>query len=182
MPTDEELVERSRAGDRSAFEELFIRYRDVVFNVAWSISGDREQAEDITQEAFVRAYRGLVGFRGESRFSTWLYRIVVNQAIRTKGVAGRRQRQETRIEDATMASGDLQPDGAAERSDLERRVRGALSELSPEHRAAVTLRYLERLDLQEIAEIVGCPVGTVKSRLFHALKNMSFLLRDLRDV
>lgn len=182
MPADEELVERCKSGDRSAFEELFTRHRDTVFGVAWSISGSREQAEDITQETFVKAFVGLPGFRGGSKFTTWLYRIAVNQALRTRTVCARRAEAEQPLQNSTLASEDKEPGEAAELSAMEASVRRAIAELPALHRAAITLRYLEGLDLAEVAEVMGSPIGTIKSRIYHALKKMSFVLRDWRDV
>ena len=181
MSADEDLVGRVNSGDRSAFEELFAKYRDTVFNLAASVSGSREQAEDITQEVFVRAYLGLSGFRGGSKFTTWLYRIAVNQSLRTKSVGFRRAEVEQAIDDLVLASDEPEPGEAAERSETERRVRRAILELSPAQRAVITLRYLEGLDIAEVADVLGSPIGTIKSRIHHALKRMSVGLRDLRD-
>jgi len=182
MPANDDLVERCRSGDRRAFEELFIKHRDMVFNVVWSISGDREQAEDITQETFVKAYLGFSGFRGGSKFSTWLYRIAVNQALRTKSTGMRRARAEQPLDDRVLPFDGPEPEEALRLSETERSVRRAICELPPAQRAAITLRYLEGLDLAEVAQIVGSPIGTVKSRIHHALKRMSVALGDLKDV
>ena len=181
MTSDEDLVQRCRSGDRSAFELLFTRHRDSVFNVALSISGNRELAEDITQEVFVRAYLGLSGFRGGCRFSTWLYRIAVNQALRMRSVGSRRAEKEQALDDVILTSDAPGPEESAERSETENRVRRAIADLPPAQRAVIGLRYIEGLDLAEVAEILGSPLGTVKSRVHHALKSMSFALRDLRD-
>ena len=181
MLTDAELVERFKSGERAVFEALFSKYQDMVFNIAWSISGDRELAEDITQEAFVKAYLGLSGFRGRSAFKTWLYRIAVNQSLRMRSRTVRRTEVEHQMEDMDLPSEEKAPDEAAETSEKERRVREAIAELPEAQRAAVTLRYLEGLELAEVAEVLGTPLGTVKSRIHHALKRISYLLRDWKD-
>ena len=181
MTSDEELVERCRAGDRDAFKLLFERHRDSVYNLAFGISHSPETAEDITQEVFVKAYVGLSGFRGRARFKTWLYRIAVNQSLRARSVGSRRADKEQPMEDVILPSHEPEPGDAAERSEIERRVRGAIRELPPVQRAVVSLRYIEGLDLAEVAEIMGSPLGTVKSRVHHALKSMSLTLRDMRD-
>ena len=181
MTSDEELVERCRSGERDAFELLFARYRDSVLNIAFGISHSREIAEDITQEVFVRAYAGLSGFRGGSKFTTWLYRIAVNQSLRTRSVAVRRIEKEQPMDDLSLVSSEPSPADEAERAETEERVRRAIHELPPPQRVVVSLRYLEGLDLAEVAEIVGSPLGTVKSRIHHALKSMSLALKDLRN-
>ena len=182
MLTDAELVERFKSGEKAVFEELFSRYQDMVFSIAWSMSGNRELAEDIAQEAFVKAYLGLSGFRGKSSFKTWLYRIAVNQALRMRSQTARRIEIEHQMEDMDLPSEEKAPDEAAESSEREKRVREAIAELPESQRAVVTLRYLEGLDLAEVAEVLGTPLGTVKSRIHHALKRISYLLRDWKDV
>ncbi len=154
----------------------------MVFNVAWSISGDREQAEDIAQETFVKAYLGLPAFRGASKFTTWLYRIAVNQALRMKSSRRRRTEMERPLDELVAASGHRQSGEVLELSEMEKSVRRAIAELPPAHRAAVTLRYLEGLSVAEVAEILGRPVGTIKSQIHHGLKMLSFALREWRDV
>jgi RNA polymerase sigma-70 factor, ECF subfamily len=181
MISDEELVERCRSGDRDAFELLFTRHRDSVYNLALGISRSAETAEDITQEVFVRAYIGLSGFRGRAKLTTWLYRIAVNQALRTRSVRSRRADKEQPMEDVVLPSREPEPEQAAERAEMEESVRRAIRELSPAQRAVVSLRYIEGLDLAEVAEIMGSPLGTIKSRIHHALKSMSLTLRDMRD-
>jgi len=181
MTSDEDLVRRCWSGDRGAFELLFTRHRDSVFNIALRISGNRELAEDITQDAFVRAYLGLSSFRGQAKLSTWLYRIAVNQALRTKSVGSRRAEKEQGMDDLVLTSDAPGPEKSAERSEIETRVRRAITELPPAQRAVISLRYIEGLDLAEVAAITGSPLGTVKSRIHHALRSMSPALKDLRD-
>ena len=182
MLTDAELVERFKSGEKAVFEELFSIYQDMVFNIAWGMSGNRELAEDITQEAFVRAYLGLSGFRGKSSFKTWLYRIAVNQALRMRGQSARRTDVEHLMEDIDLPSDEITPGEAAQISEMERSVREAIAELPEAQRTVVTLRYLEGLDLADVAEVLGTPLGTVKSRIHHALKRISHSLRDWTDV
>lgn len=181
MP-DGDLVQRFKSGDQSAFEGLYANHRDKVFNLAWSISGNREQAEDITQDTFMRAYIGLPNFRGNAKFATWIYRIAVNQSLRAKSRSVRRGNAEQPLEELDFAWKGPGPDEAAEFSVMEAAVRRAISSLPESQRTAVTLRYHTGLDLTEIAEVLGCPLGTVKSRIHHALRQLNHILREWKDV
>ena len=172
----ERLVQQAQAGDDQAFVALVDKYRDSIYNYVARMLHDRTEAEDIAQEAFVRAYQALPEFRGASSFQTWLYRIASNLAIDAARRRGRRRtlslEEPVSTDDGDVAREfpDEQP-GPFEQvrsSEVQQMVREAITELSPKLRAVVALYDLQGLSYQEIADILGCPVGTVKSRLFNA--------------
>ncbi len=181
---DRAAVAGARAGDAGAFETLVLRHQARIVNYASALVRDAGAAEDVAQETFVRAWRGLGGFRGESSFRTWLYRIASNVA-RTH--ADRRGRQ-ARFADRSLDDGDegLQaddvPSGApdAETALVTREaIDRALAELPEELRTALVLRDVEGLDYKEIAGVTGAPMGTVESRIFRARRRLRTLLRPL---
>lgn len=168
-PTDEELVRRARdRDDLAAFEELVRRHREGTYRVAARICRNGADAEDVTQEALVRAWRSLGSFRGDARFSTWLYRIVTNLALNrvTRG----RGREDATDEVPEPRGGGGEPDPAdraeaGERLDV---VLEALDALTPEQRACLVLREVEGLTYEELAEVLDTTVQAVKGRLFRA--------------
>lgn len=181
---DRAAVDDARAGDTGAFETLVLRYQARIVNYASALVRDAGVAEDVAQETFVRAWRGLDGFRGESAFKTWLYRIASNVA-RTH--VDRRGRQ-ARLADRSLDDGDeaLQAaDAASGAPDAEtafvtrEAIDRALAELPEELRTALVLRDVEGLDYKEIAGVTGAPLGTVESRIFRARRRMRTLLRPL---
>jgi RNA polymerase sigma-70 factor (ECF subfamily) len=174
--TDAELAAASGRGDRAAFGELVLRHQDRAFNLAFRLTGSHEDAADAVQEAFLKAYRGVRSFRRESSFYTWLFRIVMNE-VRSR----RRKGSSRRVEFSLDAAKDMDPPNAAgaesaapdpseEASRAERRriVEEALAGLEFDQRAIIALRDIEGRDYAEIAEVLGCPAGTVKSRLHRA--------------
>jgi RNA polymerase sigma-70 factor (ECF subfamily) len=175
---DAELVERVKSGHPEAFGELVLRYQDRLFNTCWRICGHMEDARDITQQAFLRAYEALPGFRHESGFYTWIYRVAVNLALSHRRSAARHRlasldgspQSGTQAENLTRDR--ITAADAAERSadtaDLQRAVAHALQELPEDDRAVLVLRDIEGFDYQEIAGILEVPTGTVKSRLHRA--------------
>ncbi len=161
---DEDLVRRAADGDREAFAVLFERYAPRVYRTVLRITGDAAEADDGTQEVFIRLHDQLHRFEGRSSFSTWIYRIAVNHALdRLRS----RDRRPERLDgfDAPAADSATLP---AEKGDLERAVTQALSGLSEKLRTALVLRYLEDLSYEEIADVLEVSVGTVKSRLSRA--------------
>jgi RNA polymerase sigma-70 factor (ECF subfamily) len=177
---DAGLVEQCRNGDLAAFGRLVTKYQDRVLNTCWRMSGSREAAEDLTQEAFVRAFEALGQFAGRSQFSTWVFRIAINLAISAK--RKERGRRTSSLDDERGRLGDGTRASAAERlasleptpadcllsKEREGRVLAALAEIDEESRTVVVLRDVEGLSYDEIAGILDVPVGTVKSRLHRA--------------
>ena len=178
------LVLQFQAGATDAFDLLVERHRSRMFHLACRLVGP-EDADDVTQEVFIAAYRSLRGFRGQARFSTWLYRIALN--VCSRAVKSRTLRS-SRLPAAQSAGEDLQeepeipdtthdPERLALRVELQEHVRQAIAALPEKHRTVIVLRDLQQLSYQEIAEIAGCPVGTVRSRLHHATAGLARRLR-----
>ncbi len=182
------MLARCRAGDATAFALLVRAYQDRVLNVCWRMCGRREDAEDLTQEAFVRAFQQIHRFEGKSQFYTWVYRIAVNLALsarrrsqfpRPASLDDESVRQSGPVSDGgfrrAVAPSDRGPVDAAAANESRAVVAAALEQLDPDHRAVVVLRDLDGLDYDEIAEILDIPRGTVKSRLHRgraALRDM----------
>lgn len=165
QPSDEDLVSKTLKGSDQAYAELAARHRGRAINIAYHVLGNRADAEDAAQEAFVRAYRGLPEFRGESDFSWWLFRIITNVSLE---MARRGSGPSISYRD------DLGPAEADERGqeelDTALTVFKALEQLVPEQRLVLTLRELDGFEYHEIAEILSLPIGTVRSRLHAARK------------
>ena len=188
MDGDLEWVRRCQKGDLQAFQKLVERYERRIYTLACSIVGDPEAARDAAQEAFIRAYRGLAGFRTKSGFYTWLYRIAVNVCL--NAARQERRRPDTASLSGLLESGDIPRErlfaGApsasqAERAELQESIQAVLNSLSPDHRAVVVLKDIEGLSQEEIAEILSCSVGTVKSRLSRARAQLRDLLRPIYE-
>jgi len=166
------LVAFARAGDRAAFGDLVRRHADGLYAVVVRLCADRDEAEEVTQEAFLRAWRGLPGFRGDAQFFTWLYRIGVNEARRRAD--GRRRRADVVVvsldEQREHASRDrsIQPADRAERADLRRTLDAAIAGLPVDQRAALVLRDIEGLSTAEAAAVLGVREAAFKSRLHRA--------------
>lgn len=181
---DRAAVDDARAGDTGAFETLVLRYQTRIVNYASALIHDAGAAEDVAQETFVRAWRGLGRFRGESSFKTWLYRIATNVARTQLDRRGRQVRIADRSLDdeaQPLQAGDVpSPAPDAETTLLAREeIDRALAELPDELRLALILRDVEGLDYKEIAGATGAPIGTVESRIFRARRRMRTLLRPL---
>ena len=181
-------IERCRAGDVAAFEPLVEKYRQRVWRVAYNTLRDREEAWDVAQEAFIRAYQALPSFRGQSAFYTWLYRIVMNVATdraRSRGARGRAFGTERVPEEdwervlPDQNPGDEAPDDAAARREQRQKMVQALDTLPEHHRKIVMLSDLEGLSYREIADTLEIPMGTVMSRLHNARKRLRDALRPL---
>lgn len=173
--TDQELVRRVQTGDKSAFDLLFSRYQQKIINLISRYVKDSSEVQDVAQEAFIKAFRALPRFRGESAFYTWLYRIAINTAKNHLVSRGRRPpNTDVDIDDAELnpTSTVLQevesPEAAMARDQLSSGIDAAIAELPEDLRSAVTLREFDGLSYEQIAEIMDCPVGTVRSRIFRA--------------
>ena len=189
---DSRLVERAQAGDSRAFEALVRRYERWVFTLALRMVGDRGEAEDVAQDVFLKAYTGLSGFRGSSRFSTWLYAIASHHCLNHLASRARRPVPESSLRPA--GNGDDDPPGPVERladqrpraddllerQETARQVQEALLELTEDHRLILVLREIQGLSYEEIAEAVGAEVGTVRSRLHRARMALKRRLLSVR--
>jgi RNA polymerase sigma-70 factor (ECF subfamily) len=182
---DGALVERVRGGDVAAFEPLVEKYRQRVYRLAYSVLRNQEDAWDVAQEAFIKAYKALPSFRGQSAFYTWLFRIAMNVAhdkARQRGAAGRAFGTERVTEEEwerTMPDPGEDPDAAAARAEQRARITRALETLPEHHRAIIMLSDLEGLSYREIADVLNIPMGTVMSRLHNARKRLRSALGPL---
>jgi RNA polymerase sigma-70 factor, ECF subfamily len=185
--TDVDLVRLAQNGDRHAFATLVTRYQRRVLGMAYHMVGNESDAADIAQDVFLKAWKALPKFEARSQFYTWIYRIAHNTGL--DYLRKRRTHSRTFAFDDAIdhshedgATGSLShdagPDGALEHRELGERIHAALQTLSPEHRAVVMLKEIEGLSYQEIADSVGCTLGTVMSRLFYARKKLQALLAD----
>lgn len=172
------LVYKSKQGNKEAFEQLVKLYQNKVYALCYQLTSNQSDAQDLAQEAFVKAYRSLSGFRNEADFGTWMHRITVNLWINTK----RRKKPEVSL-DATIdtgngeinfevASNEETPDEKLERKELNMLVQLALNDLSEEHKTVLVLREMQGYNYEEIAQITGCSLGTVKSRINRARQNL----------
>jgi RNA polymerase sigma-70 factor (ECF subfamily) len=179
---ERELIQRCIAGDAAAFEPLVEKYRQRVWRLAYQVLHDREEAWDVAQEAFVRAFHSLPSFRGQSAFYTWLFRITVNVATdrhRQRGAQARAFGPERVTEEEwarTTADPGGGPEQEAARAEQRERIRHALDALPPKARTIIMLSDVEGLSYREIAEVLNCPIGTVMSRLHNARKRLKGLL------
>jgi RNA polymerase sigma-70 factor (ECF subfamily) len=179
---DHELAARARQGDPAAYEALVRRTEEVAFRTAYLILGDAAEAEDAAQEGFVKAYRALDRFRPDAPFRPWLLRIVANEARNRRKAAGRRAALATRAAEQTPAVGAApSPEGAVLAAEQRAALLGALGGLRDEERLAVACRYLLELDEAETAAVLGCPRGTVKSRVSRALGRLRGALAGVAD-
>jgi RNA polymerase sigma-70 factor (ECF subfamily) len=184
---DHELVGRCQRGDLDAYEVLVGRYRNKVYGFAFSMLRNEQDATDLCQEAFVRGWQAIHGFRKDASFYTWIYRITTNLAI--DFTRRRNRRPTTPFEEGvepnvdasvqTPPSANPSPVDEAQRKELREQIDAALLELSPEHRAVIQLREFDGLDYAAIAKTIGCSVGTVMSRLHYARKHLQKLLQEV---
>jgi RNA polymerase sigma-70 factor, ECF subfamily len=181
--TDEELVARAQGGDIESFNQLIVRWERPIYALAYRVIGKEEDARDVCQDAFLRAYRALPGFKGQAKFSSWLYRIALNLCrdwIRRQRRAPVSQLPEDI--DATELASETGPVESIEdlvaRRELSAIVEEAMSELSEEQRTAIILKEYHGMTFQEIADMQGCPLSTVKTRLYQGL---SLLRRRLEQ-
>ncbi len=159
--TDNELVAKSLQGNEKAFRELIERYHRTAFAAVRGVLGDRDEVEDVLQMAYIKVYRGLAGFRGDARFSTWVFQIARNEAI---NVVKKRRLDTTPIEDVIVAAPDrLSPEAVAQQSDAGEQLETAMQRLDENQKMALELRYMGERSYDEIAELMGVPLGTVKT-------------------
>lgn len=185
--TDEQLVARAQAGDQRAFELLVRKYQYKIIQLVSRLVGDAE-APDVAQETFIRAWRALNGFRGQSAFYTWLYRIGINTAKNSLVSRNRRPAdQDIDITDAEQyghtehLSDIATPEAELLTDEIRDKVNEAIAKLPADLRQAITLRELEGLSYEEIAQAMDCPIGTVRSRIFRAREAIDAVLKPLLD-
>jgi RNA polymerase sigma-70 factor (ECF subfamily) len=183
------LVDQALAGRQDAFEEIVFRFRDQVYATAWHLTHNTEDAFDVTQEAFLRAYRALSSYKGRSQFSTWLHRIVLNTGI--DYIRREKRHRHISTDDRTGPEDNARQENLQEtveptqrthiyNVELQRKVLSALDELSARQRQVFMLRYYHELDTKETATVLKCTEGSVKRHLFRAQNRLKELLSDLR--
>jgi len=187
--TDLELVRRVQAGDKSAFDVLVLKYQQKVINLVMRYVHDPHIAMDVSQESFIKAYRGLKNFRGDSAFYTWLYRISINTAKNYLVSKNRRMpdddidAQEAEQYEGGAKLRDIStPEREALSNEIQVTVKNAIEALPDDLRIAITLRELEGLSYEEISDTMGCPIGTVRSRIFRARESIEKELEPLLDM
>lgn len=186
---DQQLVERAQAGDKHAFDLLVSKYQRKLGRLLSRFIRDPAEVEDVAQEAFVKAYRALPSFRGDSAFYTWLYRIGINTAKNYLVAMGRRAPTTTEydseeaegFEDGEQLRDINTPESMLMSKQIGATVNQAMEELPEDLRTAITLREIEGLSYEEIASIMNCPIGTVRSRIFRAREAIAAKLRPLLD-
>lgn len=190
VDVDAPLVERARRGDQRAFEMLVVKYQRRVERLVGRMVRDVDLVPDIAQESFIRAYRALPNFRGDSAFYTWLYRIAVNTAkkalmelkrdplVTQSALAARDDDDETSRVESELSDGET-PESLLASQQVAQTVNAAIEALSEDLRQAITLREIEGLSYEDIAEIMNCPIGTVRSRIFRAREAIATRLRPL---
>lgn len=185
---DQQLVVRVQNGDKTAFDLLVRKYQHRIAKLVSRYVSDRAEVEDVTQEAFIKAFRAIKGFRGESAFYTWLYRIAINTAKNYLVAQGRRLPStdlEVEEAEASEVSSTLRDAATPERQlladEIARTVERVMISLPEDLRTAVTLREIDGLSYEEIAEIMDCPIGTVRSRIFRAREAIDKELRPLLE-
>lgn len=192
-PADVELVERAKRGDTRAFEMLVVKYQRRIERLIARMVRDVDLVQDIAQESFIRAYRALPQFRGESAFYTWLYRIAVNTAkkalvelkrdplVTESVLAGASDDDDETSRVERELTDGATPEAVLASKEIAETVNAAIEALSEDLRQAITLREIEGLSYEEIAELMNCPIGTVRSRIFRAREAIAQRLRPLLD-
>ena len=183
---DQQLVERVQRGDKRAFDLLVLKYQHKILGLIVRFVHDTHEAQDVAQEAFIKAYRALGNFRGDSQFYTWLYRIAINTAKNYLVARGRRPPEsDISAEDAEFMDGDHDlkdiesPERLMLRDEIEATVHRAIAALPEDLRTALTLREFDGLSYEDIAAVMQCPVGTVRSRIFRAREAVDKALQPL---
>ena len=187
---DVDLVRKCQHGDTGAFNELVTRYRGKVYAMIYNMVRNEQDAWDLAQDGFLKAWKSIANFRGQSSFYTWLYRIMTNVTIdwlRKKQIQGGTEFNDdlelTNIEpgSATAPRPEPMPDEKLNHAEIRKRIDCALEKLSPDHRAVIVMKEMDGLQYTEIADALGCSLGTVMSRLFYARKKLQTLLRDVYE-
>ena len=184
---DELLVKASKKGDMLAFEELVSRHRDKIYARAFSMMRNEEEALDLSQEAWIKAWQRLVQFQGDSSFATWMTRITINLCLDQLRKNKRHRAESIEVLDEESGGVERQmpvvnvnPTEGLERTELRKRIDEALGKLSMEHRTVLVLHEFEDLEYKEIAKRMACSIGTVMSRLFYARRKMAALLAGFK--
>lgn len=185
---DQELVRRVQKGDKKAFDVLVLKYQQRIVKLISRYVRDQDEVLDVAQEAFIKAYRALANFRGESAFYTWLYRIAINTAKNYLVAQGRRPpATDVDAEEALYVDGGMRlsdgdtPEQLVQRDQIEQVIFETIDSLPEELRTAITLREMEGLSYEEIAVTMDCPVGTVRSRIFRAREAIEIKLKPLLE-
>ena len=185
---DQALVERVRKGDKQAFDVLVLKYQNKIIQLVYRYVHDTDEAMDVAQEAFIKAYKAIGRFRGESAFYTWLYRIAINTAKNHLVASGRRPPQsDIDAQEAEQYDGAAglreyaTPEHMLLKDEIRETITRAIEELPDDLRTAITLRELEGLSYEEIAQTMECPIGTVRSRIFRARDAIDTKLKPLLD-
>ena len=186
-----DLVKQAQAGDTGAFDQLVSRYRTRVFGMIYNMVHNEQDAWDLAQDSFLKAWKSIARFRGQSSFYTWIYRIVMNvtiDSLRKKQIRGGGAEFDDAIQlkeidpaSRTVPHAAALPPEQMEHKEIRSRIDAAIARLSPEHRAVILMKEIEEMQYHEIAESLGCSIGTVMSRLFYARKKLQNLLRDVYE-
>ena len=185
---DQTLVEQVQRGDKQAFDVLVLKYQNKIIQLVNRYVHDSDEARDVAQEAFIKAYRAIDRFRGDSAFYTWLYRIAINTAKNYLVASGRRPpRSDIDAQDAEQYEGATglreyaTPERLLQKDEIQDAIAEAIDALPDDLRTAITLRELEGLSYEEIAQTMDCPIGTVRSRIFRARDAIDTRLKPLLD-
>lgn len=188
--TGQEMIDRCKNGDREAFNELIQTYQKQVFNIAYGMLSDYEDASDASQEVFIKVYRSISSFKGQSAFTTWLYRVcsnVCNDFLRRRQRRGISLSLDNDEDDESskikeLPSNEPTPESRLEMTEIQMTVRQAINELPKEYREVILYSDIEQLSYEEISKILNCPIGTVKSRLNRARNALKKKLSQKREL
>jgi len=175
-----EMISRCQQGDQEALKEIFDKYHKKVYSIAYGVVRQREEALDVVQDVFIKLFRSIKNFKGRSHFYTYLYRMVMNTAIDHKGKAGKQFMSSLDVEGSFEPSDEPEkgPEKVLLQKELQEKVKLAMHKLPAEQKAALIFRDVEGLSYQEMAEAMGCSIGTVMSRLHYGRKRMQESLKD----
>ncbi len=177
--TDRDLVTKALQGNQKAFRDLVERYHSTAYAVVRGVLGDSDEVEDVLQNVYIKIYRGLAGFRGESRLSTWIYQIARNEAI---NAARRRRPEGPSVDDVVLPAGEAgNPEAVYDQRELGRRMEAAMAGLEENYRMARELRYMGERSYEEIAEAMGLPIGTVKTYVYRGKAQLKKILVRRHD-